>query len=632
MYYPEQIGAYKNILGDPDQYSTTPTNFKLNQTDFLLDEDIESSVGEESRITSMQLRSDESFLSPPNHRKQYSEGRLNTYTPGSLKPSGFKVNDISTTAAAFPQIPKDYVGNVNSIGDILDQVHAQGSYSDMDHSAVASMAPPVNSGLSIRVQGTYRQKKANDERNKLLLDSIGLHTIKTPSHVSNGAVINSDLVSDPFYPYKPASLSDINLMASKQFRFAPFVHHTKVKPVKVTAQLSEAEAVYNQILAASANRQKQQLDISRKEQTDHKPFSLMLDVYPVHDNEAPTSTKQPLPIPFKRPLPPPMDVNSLNNNLQYDQSYYNLIKFPQLQPYRTPNMHPYYDDMYFRRYMTLRQNPWWYRAQAHLTPQQQQQSSERHEQQSTQSVENQPSQITVHLNLFPSRKSKAPKSKVTSVEILGRSGEESSHLFTPNIVHSEEETMRRNGSIGIPHLVHFPPSPLVLAENVTTENTITDIMDQLSTSKSVELPTNFAYAHATLTVPSTTTSSSGRSNGSRTYIYNSYNTESSIEDNASASAPSTQTFDAPTIDPFTRTHEPFFDYTTIASGDSNSATHNNIQNSNIFEAVIKPTMHHNDNKVTLVRTKPTSFDDQPFLEQPANKMARYRNLVFPIKH
>lgn len=630
VYYPEQIGAYKNSIGDPS--STTPTNFKLNKTDE--DVEIDSSV-DESRITSMQLRSDEVFLPPPNHRRQYTEGRLYAYTPNNVKPSGFKVNNLSTTAAALPQLPKDYVGNVNSIGDILDQVHGPNVYPTRAH-----MDQPMNRGLSIRVQGTYRQKQMNDAQSDHTEDSISSQSIKNPRQL-----VNSEPTSDPFYPYKPTSLSDINLMATKQFRFAPFVRQSRVKPVKVAAtQVSDAEIVYNQILAASSNRQhRQPSDISRKETSDRKPFSLMLDVYPANDDDVSTTTKKPQPNKFKRPLPVPMDISAINNNLQYDQSYYNHIRFPQLQPYRAPHMHQLYDDMYFRRYMASRQSPWWQRAPANVAAAQLQQSNERHQTQLNDN--NQPSQITVHLNLFPGRKSKAPKNKVTSVEILGRSEEDNPNLFSPNSNDSQDKeagnSHMKNGFIDMPPFMSFLSSPLVHTPNATVETNANirsndETTTEATTMNNEKSATDFDYTHGTSIVPVTTIASRGLSNSNISYAYgydriNGLHREISDEKDIAYVQP-IQMHESIELHPSTRPNELVFNYPTMSSGENGLLTSATSVLEHAFEPMFIPTQHRNDDKVMLTSTTPASFDGLALFERPAKSIQRHHRSLLTVEH
>lgn len=512
VFYPEQIGAYR--IGDPDLYSTTPTNFKLNKTDFLLDPIFGSGSSSEDNSIAMPLRSDESFLSPPlNHRRQYSEERLHTYGPNELRPSGFKFRNESTKQLAFPQIPKDYVGRVNSISDILEQVRSSG------------MPDAMTSNHGIRIQGTYRQKK-NSETHADHPDVVmGLSSVKNWKHHSPAATVlhSNHLVSDPLYPYKPATLGDINLMAVNKFRFAPFVHHTKPKAMKVSSQSSDPETVYKQILAASENHLTKHSDISRNELTEkrRKPFSLMLDVYPMNEDENAPTTKRPAPEVFKKPPPKPVDVNAINNNLQYDQSYYNQIQFPQLQPYRVPHMHQFYDDMYFRRYLALKQNPFWNRNP--YQTQSQSHRRDRMEPPQKDASSTGPGQITVHLNLFPHRKDKV--NKVKNVEILGRSEETRSTLFPVNdhtgsnsvSQESLEPGIRKletpSATIHIPSLLDLLPAPLhrnqssIAPQNATTETTTPTIESGKTTPNIIvskvkaEMPTSSTFAHTTFSVP-----------------------------------------------------------------------------------------------------------------------------------
>lgn len=79
----------------------------------------------------------------------------------------------------------------------------------------------------------------------------------------------------------------------------------------------QSNGLYDQIIATNKHRQ--------ETAKDAKPFSLMLDIYPMTDNQTTTT--------FPPPPPPQLPP------LQIDHSYYNSIKFPQIHPTHSANQY-----------------------------------------------------------------------------------------------------------------------------------------------------------------------------------------------------------------------------------------------------------------------------------------------------
>lgn len=79
----------------------------------------------------------------------------------------------------------------------------------------------------------------------------------------------------------------------------------------------QSNGLYDQIIATNKQRQ----ETAR----DAKPFSLMLDIYPMTENQTTTA--------FPPPPPPQLPP------LQIDHSYYNSIKFPQIHPTHSANQY-----------------------------------------------------------------------------------------------------------------------------------------------------------------------------------------------------------------------------------------------------------------------------------------------------
>lgn len=380
-----------------------------------------------------------------NHRKRFAEV-LPDDEPSAREddiPIGFRMKNYSAGRIIFPDEGAMAVGSasgMNSIRDILDQVD------DGTNIPHESAIPPR--GRGIRIAGTYRRYKQFDPPDTLATMQSMTHAQQVPA--TNTGYGQRKRPKDPFSKFRPTSMSDVNLLALNQVRFAPYTHNTprpllrlpaddaKQKPFDYANQ-NLAESMYNQILWASNNRLKTTA-VPMNSRNEHvpkkqKPFSLMLDVYPMPSSDeepAPVSSTRHTPHTNRPPrpiYPMPIDAHSINHNLQYanDNSYYNQMKFPQLQPYHQhhhripidassaatshvngPNPNYYL----YRNYMPKRQNVYPTNQlrrpppvyDAVLPP-----------------SDDAPSQITVHLNLFPNKPKKAkssPTSRMRSVQIL----------------------------------------------------------------------------------------------------------------------------------------------------------------------------------------------------------------------
>lgn len=434
VYYPDQISSYRTF--DKTTFvSTTPTNFNFNRSEYVVPADTddyyevdESFSNTNEDIKTLSLRSDEEYFDPPNHRKRYiskidehpsevlSEPDPFDFFVNTETPSGFKTShSIGGTKIRFPdsQLIDTSSSTVNNIRDILDQANDDQSSNDMAY------APSIPRARGIRIEGTYRRLKAHD-----IMDEDSLAPLSSTQsiqrvpvyHMSNN---NAKAVKDVFSRFKPASPSDVNTLASSHYFRPSYYRHNRPRPItepqvmdhnllykNYGVDFNDPESLYNQIIMANNNRLKFTAKNSRTEKShkSHKPFSLMLDVYPMADDEP--SPKKPQLLSAKRPLMP-INVNAINHNIPYvhDHSYYNHMKFPQLQNYRMPDYHNYYNSLYFRNFLTNRQSSLMNPVAITSAPQV-----------NTAPVnENNPSQITVHLNLFPNKKI-ARKQK--NVEIL----------------------------------------------------------------------------------------------------------------------------------------------------------------------------------------------------------------------
>lgn len=136
----------------------------------------------------------------------------------------------------------------------------------------------------------------------------------------------------------------------------------------------QSQGLYDQIIATNKHR----LETAK----DAKPFSLMLDIYPMTDDNK-TSTVTVLP-PLTPPQLPP---------LQIDHSYYNSIRFPQI--YSTPSTEHYQPPLIT------------------VTP------------------KDEPEKMVVHLNLYPTKKKNHEREKPTHIRFFNE--QEQDNVFMPII-------------------------------------------------------------------------------------------------------------------------------------------------------------------------------------------------------
>lgn len=327
----------------------------------------------------------------PNHRydvrrqaEENHQPRPFDYIIRGTPPTAFQRNQKNSSS--FPQIPKHYVGTVNSIQDILRQVHDEGnSYQDS------------NGMQKIKIAGTYKHRKADDIAS--MFESAPrknrAQSADEPVIHSSQPVNTNRVIRDPFYKYKPNSLSDVNLMATNQFRFAPYhILSNKYVP-SGSSQIHSMDPsnLYHQIIMANKNRLKYLDDNSKNDkiQSKQKPFTLMLDVYPMPDDEH-KSSNVPLPVKYQNNYNPnmmrqrPPGISSINNL----QPFVNSAHYPhQLNANRYPSLPHYLNHNYFRKFGTKPSN------------------SGLHTSNDRESSSNNPSQITVHLNLFPKKKERS---------------------------------------------------------------------------------------------------------------------------------------------------------------------------------------------------------------------------------
>lgn len=386
-----------NFQVDSETSLTTPLSLRLLHNQEPID-----TTDDESLPLKLEFRSYPNMFNGyprnhniyPNHRydarRQLEEivPRPFDYFVRGTPPTAFQRNQKNSSN--FPQIPKEYEGTVNSIQDILKQV-SDGRNNNQD----------TNGMHKIKIAGTYKHRKVDDITG--MFESAPRKNREKNSErlvtQSNPSIAASHVIRDPFYKYKPNSLSDVNLMATNQFRFAPY-HILSNKYVPTSSPQTHSMDpgnLYHQIIMANENRLKYLEDNSKKDnaQSKQKPFTLMLDVYPMPDDEHVSSTAS-LPIKYQNhynahAMRHPA-INSINNL----QPYFQNANYPQLKANRYPNLPHYHNSDYFRKFGARPSNSGFYAST--------------HDRENG----NNPSQITVHLNLFPKKKERSNNGEINS--------------------------------------------------------------------------------------------------------------------------------------------------------------------------------------------------------------------------
>lgn len=325
------------------------------------------------------------------NRRQFDDPRPFNFQNNGPLPSAFQ----KPSQSILEQIPKDYQGQVNNIEDILKQVHGDGTH--YVNPETASTNKQMN---KIQFSGTYRHPKNMMDLGQLLQRSnlkpvITLQqSIRPEVRPEIRPEIRPEMqqpiynTNDIFHNYKPSTLSDINLLAVNQFRFAPkpqvaspLLNKRLFYPEpSVNMKPPEFANIYDQLITANNYRSGEN---KRMGQTKtNKPFSLMLDIYPAASEDE--ATKRPN---YNRV---PSYMSQKYNN-QLDHSYLNSMQFPQIQQQRYPPPNNYYNNFYNR-----------YPNHEDILPE---------------TSVNKPSQMVVHLNLFPKNK-KRHQNKNRSLQIL----------------------------------------------------------------------------------------------------------------------------------------------------------------------------------------------------------------------
>lgn len=348
---------------------------------------------------------------PTNHKRHYSKVYNNKINLEANR--GFE-----TTKSIFDnQTPKkrtfftddddfdyeDSYRNVNSIQDILNQ-------NGNENENFSDGAIPFSRRM--KVEGIYRSGKKKGRDHLSEMEQSGQQSSVYEENIQK---------NDPFSKFKPSKPGDVNLLAADLIQYKQFTHHTP-RPLTTPMTLNnfyedyygsqDPNIIFHQIIAANKKNRDASMRNGRFERPieTNKPFSLMLDVYPmpgetIFDSKQAATTSSTRVTSYNQHRRPfyPINSHTINHNLHYnkDNSFYNHMKFPQIQQYPYHRM-PY--DGFYRNYIANRMNTNTYRSLLKpslplpIDP----------------PTENGPSQITVHLNLYPDRK----KQQTRNVEII----------------------------------------------------------------------------------------------------------------------------------------------------------------------------------------------------------------------
>lgn len=179
----------------------------------------------------------------------------------------------------------------------------------------------------------------------------------------------------PMRDTNPSVANDVNHLITHS---VPHREPPVLYPNPSAFPTTQPNGLYEQIIATNKHRQ----EINK----EAKPFSLMLDIYPMTDeNKTQPATTIPPPLPPPQ-LPP----------LQIDHSYYDSIRFPQIHPTYNPINH--------------------YPVMSTISP------------------NDEPEKMVVHLNLYPTKKNKRPIHFVTpSADPMSFFNDQEEEVFMPII-------------------------------------------------------------------------------------------------------------------------------------------------------------------------------------------------------
>lgn len=370
----------------------------MNNTDYS--ESINGAQSEKLILSSNQIIKNPRFFNRNSWRRHLQprpfDHQLNGPKPSSFKKLNRGYSDI------LSQTHSNSIRNNHKINNIQDIINQEENPLALNPDQTLPLSPlkienSMNHGGRIKFVGTYRHPKEYSTMMQMFASNIAATTQPQPEKVK--------FISDPFHNYKPKSPSDVNLMALNQFRFAPA--HQPHKPI-ISPYFSkfynsqDPDDLVEHLYGVENTTTKQKnidnsefgriLNRNAERKSNQRPFSLMLDIYPMPNPD--TSTKN-------QPNPNIDAINALQHQSPLvDQSYFNTINFPQLQSLRRPMTQNYYNSI-LSRFPGAAFQASKYRSTFSQTPE---------------PNDTKPGKMIVHLNLHPRNPKR--KSKHRNVEII----------------------------------------------------------------------------------------------------------------------------------------------------------------------------------------------------------------------
>lgn len=339
------------------------------------------------------------------------------------QPNGFR--KPKSTARSFQT-------SVNSIQDVIQQNRPQLMSPFLYGVAESSTRP-------LQLAGTYRHPRKNGE----LLQLLNMHEAPpSPNEM--------EMISDPFRNFKPNSPLEINQMAINGMRYvntvptqAPYFRRKFRQQVasipNYNLQSADVTNIYQNVLSTG-----RRFKVDRNEENRHKPLSMMLDVFPMNGEVQETHQLQINPMHLGQGPMHPMRMTQAQQparvtgvrpfqGFYQDPNVFNSMHFPQLSQ-RQP---------YYMRYAQAQTDASNLRFQGMSKP----------------------SQLIVHLNLFPKGSKSAFKRSSTEDQIQANE-------IQPKI----SEKLRKNTT-------EVPPAPVNINFNVNTNGHPENIRHQLNLSR-----------------------------------------------------------------------------------------------------------------------------------------------------
>ena len=361
----QQLGMQNPFLGSQNQFSGMQNQFPgvHNQ---------HSGVLNQFPVAQNQFPGAQNQFSANQHllngmKHQTASNQRPNFTPNYQNPQLSNIHHIPGQPTQFSMNQNNFPMQNNPVRK--KQKHIQ----QFNNIETSSMHP-------IQLAGTYRHPRKEKDFTKIF------NTEVQHSHYANQQAMQPD----PFHNFKPNSASEINQMVTEEMRqqtqnspyFRRKFKHQIASIPNYKINSKDVTGIYQNVLSSGKKFQ------DRNEMSKSKPIQLMLDVYPANNQEAEVQQQMPsIMQQMSGVLQNPVMQQAQNTMMQQysripklkpfqgyyqDPSYFNSMTFPQLMPrypsyYRYPKLHAQSSNM----------NPM--------------------------SV-TKPSQLVVHLNLFPKDK------------------------------------------------------------------------------------------------------------------------------------------------------------------------------------------------------------------------------------